>query len=612
MKLLKKIFALFVFAICMQTVLFNVQAEEKVKTVTEVYVNPLYQDVITEEDLKQPCTKKQSGISQIDLEEKEYLDEVEACVQILREGMKQRKDTIDIYFKAADENTGYSRVILDKAFEHTGVSTEGDYLLWHFEGIRTTMSYYSDGQYYYYEIRYYATYHTTLEQEQALTAKINSVLKELNVSKLSRQDKIKAVYDYICKNVTYDYDNLNDDEYMLKYTAYAAMVNGIAVCQGYALLLYRMSLDMGIDCRLISGIGAGGGHGWNIIKLGNVYYNADSTWDAGRSNYSYFLRSNATFDDHTRDDKYNTAEFNQQYPMASSDYVFTEEEIITVEKPVIQSVYSTVAFSVKVTWGAVENADGYQLYRSENPDNGFKCIKTIENGQTEKYTNSGLMKGITYYYKVRAFKYNKQNERVFSAFSKTAYMPSCVVFDNVYSNSTSRIRILWNKVNGAEGYQIWRADEENGTYKIVKSITDGSVNTYSNTGLVSGHCYYYKMRAYTTVNGKKLFGAYSDFTAVTVLPEKTSVELTSTSAGKIKLKWTQISGAAGYQIWRSSQMDGKYTLVKTIRDGAVISYTNSGLNAGEEYFYKVRAYVTDGERSIFGAYSDIAGIRCAK
>lgn len=59
-------------------------------------------------------------------------------------------------------------------------------------------------------------------------------------------------------NVKYDYENLDDTDYKLKYTAYAALLNGTAVCQGYANLLYRMALEAGIDARFISGLGNGG------------------------------------------------------------------------------------------------------------------------------------------------------------------------------------------------------------------------------------------------------------------------------------------------------------------------------------------------------------------
>lgn len=61
-------------------------------------------------------------------------------------------------------------------------------------------------------------------------------------------ENTKAIYDYLCQNITYGNDNLNDDTYLLKYTAYAALINKTAVCQGYAVLLYRLLLEEGIPC----------------------------------------------------------------------------------------------------------------------------------------------------------------------------------------------------------------------------------------------------------------------------------------------------------------------------------------------------------------------------
>ncbi len=133
----------------------------------------------------------------------------------------------------------------------------------------------------------------------------------------------------------YDYDHLYDSSYDLKYTAYAALVNGKAVCQGYACLFYRMMLEAGIDVRIITGNGGGGtdsNHGWNIVRLKGLYYNMDTTWDAGFSPeyYEFFLRCTDNFEWHTRDSKYDTPEFHASYPMASSDYVVVPSDISTV------------------------------------------------------------------------------------------------------------------------------------------------------------------------------------------------------------------------------------------------------------------------------------------
>ena len=128
----------------------------------------------------------------------------------------------------------------------------------------------------------------------------------------------------MCRNITYDYANLGNPDYRLKYTAYAALMDRTSVCQGYAVLLYRLLLTMGIDARVITGYSNGGGHAWNIVKLGRKYYNLDSTWDASWSQvglaYEHFLRCNDNFPDHIRDSEYDTADFNAAYPMSETDY----------------------------------------------------------------------------------------------------------------------------------------------------------------------------------------------------------------------------------------------------------------------------------------------------
>ena len=136
-----------------------------------------------------------------------------------------------------------------------------------------------------------------------------------------REETVRTIYAYVCDHVTYDYDNLNDDSYLLKYTAYAALVNGTAVCQGYAALLYRLMLEAGIDCRMVSGKSHGEGHGWNIVQMGARWFFMDSTWDAGTTAHDYELRGLQTFAaDHQLDEEYCTDAFFADYPVDDADY----------------------------------------------------------------------------------------------------------------------------------------------------------------------------------------------------------------------------------------------------------------------------------------------------
>ncbi|MGN0659795.1 MAG: PQQ-binding-like beta-propeller repeat protein [Emergencia sp.] len=73
--------------------------------------------------------------------------------------------------------------------------------------------------------------------------------------------------------------------------------------------------------------------------------------------------------------------------------------------------------------------------------------------------------------------------------------------------------VTWKKVSGATGYQVSRATSKNGTYKVMKTTTSLK---YTNTSLTSGKTYYYKVRAYRTINGVKYYGKWSVIKSVKV------------------------------------------------------------------------------------------------
>ena len=303
------------------------------------YINPIFSGFITVDDLKKPDDRT--------IYEEEYQDEysqpgyrlksnpyntVEAAGDYVREKMENRDESISFDYQMSsgsdDEALGamlYS--VCDEALKHTGVPTQGDYIAyqyggWHGEirGNRST------GVFTY---TYTMTYYTTPEQEEEETEALNDLISSLDLSGKTKYERLTIIYDYICTHVTYDHDHLNDEDYTLQYTSYAALINGTAVCQGYSVLLYRMLLSSGIDCRVIAGTGNGGPHAWNIIGLSGMYYNADSTWDTSYYSSDYhhwFLRSESNFGNHTRNDEYTTIEFNSEYPIGSSDYVYVAPE----------------------------------------------------------------------------------------------------------------------------------------------------------------------------------------------------------------------------------------------------------------------------------------------
>jgi transglutaminase-like putative cysteine protease len=240
----------------------------------------------------------------------------------LRQGMVDRMAQIAVTFSVDAEFDATD--IWNEALKHTGQPREGDYLLGQLSSYGFSAYYNELGDEAYFTYVFKPGYFTTAQQEQQMDDAVDALLLELNLDDATEYEKIKGVYDWICANVTYDYENLDNKNYYLKHSAYAALINRTAVCQGFAVLFYRLALELGVDCRYITGTGNGGSHAWNIVKLGSLYYNVDATWDQPIYEYGmpyeFFLRCGANFLDHSRDDEYASAEFYQQYPMSPEDY----------------------------------------------------------------------------------------------------------------------------------------------------------------------------------------------------------------------------------------------------------------------------------------------------
>lgn len=77
------------------------------------------------------------------------------------------------------------------------------------------------------------------------------------------------------------------------------------------------------------------------------------------------------------------------------------------------------------------------------------------------------------------------------------------------ASSKSKIKLKWNKISGASGYQVQRYNSSKKKYVTIKTIKKGSTVSYTNSGLKKNTTYKYRIRAYKTVRGKKIYSSYS-------------------------------------------------------------------------------------------------------
>lgn len=166
--------------------------------------------------------------------------------------------------------------------------------------------------------------------------------------------------------------------------------------------------------------------------------------------------------------------------------------------------------SIKLTWNkTVNGANGYAVYRSTSKDGKYTLRKTITSKNTIEFTDTGLDTNTTYYYKVRPYRMIS-DKKEYGSYSEIVCAKPVLSKTTITVSSTSKkATIKWNKVLGASGYKVYSATSSDGTYSLKKTITSINTLSYTNTNLVSGKTYYYKVRAYRNVNGKVVYGPYS-------------------------------------------------------------------------------------------------------
>ena len=233
----------------------------------------------------------------------------------------------------------------------------------------------------------------------------------------------------------------------------------------------------------------------------------------------------------------------------------------------LKSVASYSYDKIKLTWEPLSGVDGYQIYRATSKSGTYSKVTSVTGASKSSYINEGRTCGKTYYYKVRAYK-RINGKTVYSKFSSvmSAYAkPAKVKITDAYAPNTARTTIAVDfttvrgatdyegqinqiKPNGKEtGFRSYSYDEDGfkrtfSTYKSnlamqkkynpsgyvsVAVYKDGkltskkiTVEEYAESMIAKNQVnisvvqdestYQFRVRAYRTVNGKKVYGSWSD------------------------------------------------------------------------------------------------------
>lgn len=263
---------------------------------------------------------------------------------------------------------------------------------------------------------------------------------------------------------------------------------------------------------------------------------------------------------------------------------------------------TTTSTSHSLSWSAVKGAEKYMIYYYRESDKKFVLLGTKADTSC---TVSNLASGKTYKYKIKAVSVTSDGKEVVSEASKifSAYTkPATVSGIRTSNESTTSYHLEWNPVANAEGYIIYRFNEKTGRFAEYKKVQG---NSFVVRELTPAKSDVYRICAYTKLAGKLRYSENSEPFTATTKPETVTPVIVSDKKNnnKIKLTWNKDVTADGYLVYASTKEDGSYILVSDINTPDTNEFTNTGLQNGTVYYYKIKTFIVVNNQKIYSAFS---------
>lgn len=247
-------------------------------------------------------------------------------------------------------------------------------------------------------------------------------------------------------------------------------------------------------------------------------------------------------------------------------------------EPKITTVKAGVDNSIFLKWKEVKGATKYKIYR-ESPFEDYKLVGTTT--KTQFYDTTEKANNYFYTYYVEAA--NEYGEGVSGNNMRTyLYMKAPELVSVKWDEGNV---VKWKRVAGATSYKIYRRTPS-GDYREIAEVTDAL--SYKDKTAKKSSKYYYTV---TAMNGK-YEGSYENGIGINCLnaPENQSVKLNSKKQAVVK--WSEVSGATGYYVYRKTKEGEWRNLGKTT---SLTFVDKTERKEGVKYFYTVRAYNSNGK-----------------
>ena len=273
----------------------------------------------------------------------------------------------------------------------------------------------------------------------------------------------------------------------------------------------------------------------------------------------------------------------------------------------VQNSKPTVTLSTKngqntIKWSKVSGASGYKVYRKTS-GGSWKLLKTVGSSVTS-YTDTTAAAGTAYYYTAKAYR-TDSSLTVNGKYVTNAKITTSSKSSGSSSGSSSSGSGTTSSGNYTEPTRTLKSGTSGNDVKWLQNAlntvmgadleVDGQYGSGTKTAVTN-------FQKKTGLSADGIFGTNSlnkMKTLLSVQNSKPTVTL-STKNGQNTIKWSKVSGASGYKVYRKTS-GGSWKLLKTV-GASVTSYTDKTPKAGTKYYYTVKAYRTDSKLTVNGKY----------
>jgi len=327
---------------------------------------------------------------------------------------------------------------------------------------------------------------------QSNNANIINLANTITKDSSSSFEKAKVIHDWVANNIYYNFDELEEviDNGPSSYAddAVSVLTNKRCVCYGYANITCALLRAVGIPAKVIVGTAFFNSHAWDEAFINGRWVIIDPTWD---SNNRY---QNGVFETQQQCGSYyfdpsiaffSMSHFYQPLSpyMEKDSTIFDGTLKFNSQGGSLVSTYIGIDYGSKVNAPKVPTKPGYSF---------IGWYTEAYGGDKISFPYKLTTKATLYAHWVS---FSKQNTTGVKLVKKTI----------------TSAKISWNAVSGASGYTIYMANKSTSKYS---ALTSTSSLSYTKTELTKGKTYYFKVVAYTMVNGKKLYNKNSSIVSI--------------------------------------------------------------------------------------------------